>query len=52
MNAARFVIRECGATGSCMFDSFIEAAILTGDPALLSAVSSPELASPALSEGH
>jgi hypothetical protein len=35
-----------------MFDSFIDAAIRTGHPDLVSAVSSPELASPALSEGH
>jgi hypothetical protein len=35
-----------------MFDSFIVAALLTGHPALSSAVSSPELASPALSEGR
>ena len=52
MNAAGREVYECGATGSCMFDSYLVGAILTGDSTLVSAVSSPELASPALSEGH
>ena len=52
MNAAGGKVYECGATGNCMFDSFGEGAIRTGDPALVSAVSRPELASPSLSQGH
>ena len=52
MNAAGREVYECGATGSCMFDSYLVGAILTGDSTLVSAVSSPELASPSLSQGH
>ena len=51
VNAEGGELLECGATGSCMFDAFIVGAIRTGNPALVFAVSSRELASPS-QQGH
>ena len=51
VNAAGGEVLECGASGSCLFQSYIASANRTGHPALMSAVSSRELASRSLSQG-
>ena len=50
VNTAGGEAYECGATGSCAFDSFRFSAIRTGLAALVSAVSRPELAGPLCSQ--